>query len=304
MLQPPAMKTALLLLPDFALIVLGWWLSRRHFPERDFWSGVERLVYQVLFPALLFTSIAQANLKTPGVTGAVAVAVGATLVGVALAYLVTRMRLGPMLTAVSCAQCAYRFNSYIALALSARMFGEQGLAITALITAVVVPVANFFAVAMLARGAGRNLMRELMRNPLILATLGGLVFNLLGGDLPEPVWTVLKRLGAASLALGLIVVGTGLKFSAVQHRALIGAILSIKHIAMPLTAAGLALAAGLTGTAQGVAIMFAAFPTASSAYILAARMGGDAESVAATVSLSTLIGMLTLPFWVALLGTP
>ena len=61
--------------------------------------------------------------------------------------------------------------------------------------------------AMLARGAGRNLGRELLRNPLILATLGGLAFNFLGGDLPEPVWTVLKRLGAASLALGLITVG-------------------------------------------------------------------------------------------------
>ena len=59
--------------------------------------------------------------------------------------------------------------------------------------------------------------------------------------------------------------------------------------------------AGKNG-AQGVAIMFAAFPTASSAYILAARMGGDADSVAAAVSLSILIGMLTLPAWVAWLG--
>jgi hypothetical protein len=144
---------------------------------------------------------------------------------------------------------------------------------------------------------------ELVRNPLILATLGGLVFNFLGGEFPEPVWTVLKRLGAASLALGLIAVGAGLKFSGVQHRALIGAILSIKHVAMPLAAAALALGFGLTGVALGVAIMFAAFPTASSAYILAARMGGDADSVAATVSLSILIGMLTLPAWVALLGS-
>lgn len=296
------MKTALLLLPDFALIALGWWLGRRHFTERSFWSGLERLVYHVLFPPLLFTSIAQANLGTPGLGGAVAVAVGTTMIGIVLAFLVTRMRLAPMLTSVSCAQCAYRFNSYIALALAARMYGEQGLAVTALITALVVPLANFSAVAMLARGAGKNLIGELTRNPLILATLGGLMFNFLGGDFPEPVWTVLKRLGAASLALGLIAVGAGLKFSGVQHRALIGAILSIKHVAMPLAAAALAIGFGLTGVALGVAIMFAAFPTASSAYILAARMGGDADSVAATVSLSILIGMLTLPMWVALLG--
>lgn len=296
------MKTALLLLPDFALIALGWWLGQRHFKERDFWSGLERLVYHVLFPALLFSSIAQANLRTPGLSGAVAIAVGVTLIGIVLSFIVTRLRLGPMLTAVSCAQCAYRFNSYIALALAARLYGEQGLAVTALITALVVPLANFSAVAMLARGAGRNLGRELLRNPLILATLGGLAFNFLGGDLPEPVWTVLKRLGAASLALGLITVGAGLTFSGVQHRALIGAMLGIKHFAMPLAALGLTIAFGLTGPAQGIAVMFAAYPTAASAYILAARMGGDSESVAATISLSTLIGMLTLPAWVAWLG--
>lgn len=296
------MKTALLLLPDFALIALGWWLGQRHFKERDFWSGLERLVYHVLFPALLFSSIAQANLRTPGLSGAVAIAVGVTLIGIVLSFIVTRLRLGPMLTAVSCAQCAYRFNSYIALALAARLYGEQGLAVTALITALVVPLANFSAVAMLARGAGRNLGRELLRNPLILATLGGFAFNFLGGDLPEPVWTVLKRLGAASLALGLITVGAGLTFSGVQHRALIGAMLGIKHFAMPLAALGLTIAFGLTGPAQGIAVMFAAYPTAASAYILAARMGGDSESVAATISLSTLIGMLTLPAWVAWLG--
>jgi malonate transporter and related proteins len=295
------MQTALLLVPDFALILLGAWLGHRHFRERSFWEGLERLVYHVLFPALLFTAIAQANLNVPGLTSALLVAVLTTGVGIALAIGVVMANLAPRISSASCAQCAFRFNSYIALALASRLYGAEGLAITVLIVAVVVPIVNFVAVTLLARGAGRNLLSELIGNPLILATLGGLAFNLLHGSLPEPAWTVLKRLGAAALALGLIAVGAGLSFSGIRYKAMIAAMLTIKHVAMPLAAIGFAFALGLEGLPRSVAIMFAAFPTASSAYILASRMGGDAESVAATVSLSTLIGMVSLSFWSAVL---
>ena len=300
------MSAALLLIPDFALIVLGWMLGRWFIPGKEFWGGLERLIYFVLFPPLLFTSIAQANLKLPGVTGAVLLAVGTTLIGIVLAHVVAALSGAPLLTALSCAQCAYRFNAYVAIALASRVFGEIGLALTALIIAVVVPVANVAAVTALARGRSLGLAREIVRNPLILATLGGLAFNLLvvhglGLDLPEPLWVFLKRLGQASVALGLIAVGASLKFAVAHHARLIASLLAVKHVAMPLIALGLAAALELTGVARGAAVLFAAYPTASSAYILAARMGGDADSVAVTVSLSTLAGMLTLPVWVAVL---
>lgn len=296
------MTAALLLIPDFALIVLGSILGRWFTPAREFWSGLERLIYFVLFPPLLFTSIAQVNLKLPGLAAAVLLMVAVTLIGIALAHLVAAVSGAPRITGLSCAQCAYRFNSYVAIALSARVFGETGLALTALIIAAVVPVGNVAAVTALARGTQVRLLREIARNPLIIATLGGLAFKLLGGDLPEPLWVFLKRLGQASVALGLIAVGASLKFAAARHLRLVAGILAVKHVAMPAIALALAAAFDLTGVVRGAAVLFAAYPTASSAYILASRMGGDAESVALTVSLSTLAGMLTLPLWVALLG--
>jgi predicted permease len=167
---------------------------------------------------------------------------------------------------------------------------------------VVVPIGNSAAVTALARGAKTGVLREIAQNPLILATAGGLVFNQLGGDLPEPLWVFLTRLGNASVALGLIAVGASLKFAAARYAKLITLLMAIKHLLMPAVAFGLVLWLGTSGVARGMPVIFLACPTASSAYILAARMGGDPEAAAVTVSASTVAGMLILPFWVALMA--
>jgi len=298
------MSAALLLLPDIALIVLGVLLVRTWFKDRNFWAGLEKLIYFVLFPPLLFNSIARANLRLPGVTEAVFVAVAVTLAGVAVAHAVAAASSAPRATGVSCAQCVYRYSAFVSIALSSRVYGAEGLALSALMMSVVVPIGNIAAVTTLAwkreAGAQTSVLREIVQNPLILATAGGLAFNLLGGDLPEPLWVFLTRLGNASVALGLIAVGASLKFGAARYLKLISMLMAIKHLLMPAAAFGLVLWLGTAGVARGMPVIFLACPTASSAYILAARMGGDPEAAAVTVSLSTVVGMLVLPFWVAL----
>jgi predicted permease len=47
-------------------------------------------------------------------------------------------------------------------------------------------------------------------------------------------------------------------------------------------------------------VLFCAVPTASSAYVLAARMGVNAAPVAFLISTQTLLSMVTLPIWVGL----
>ena len=80
----------------------------------------------------------------------------------------------------------------------------------ALIIGFAVPMANVVAVYGLARHSGANLLRELARNPLVVSTLAGLACNLAGLQLPGPVDTVLARLGAAAIALGILCVGASL----------------------------------------------------------------------------------------------
>lgn len=296
------MHTALTLLPDFALILLGFALRRGMALGDHFWTGVEKLVYFVLFPALLFNALTKAPLTFSAVpllgTGAAAMA------GAMLLALLARP-LFP-LTPISFAsqfQCAFRFNSYIGLAVAAKLHGAAGIAAMGLLIGSMVPFANLAAVGMLARHGETSVWRELAKNPLFLATLFSLLWNLLGLPVPAPLGQFLGRLAEAAIALGLLAVGAALKLRGAigkEGRAAAGYFLAVKLLAMPAIAWLVARRIGLAGVDFDVALVFAALPTASSAYILAQRMGGDGARVAWLISASTLLGMLTLPLWLAL----
>jgi len=296
------MADALLLLPDFGLIVLGYLLCRHTPLNRPVWDGAERLVYYLLFPCLLFHSIVRNPLQLetamPLATAGLAV-VGA---GIGLAYALLWLPGVDRRLHASGAQTAFRFNSYVALALAERLAGGPGVASMAVVISVCVPACNVAAVWPLARHGGHGYLRELARNPLIIATVSGLVVSLLGLRLPDLASTTLSRIGAAALPLGLMAVGAGLQLGALREGPrLAAALMTIRHLLLPAWALLLVSWLNLPPAQQAVVVAFAALPTASSAYVLAVRMGGHAGYTAGLVTVSTMIGMVALPLWLAAL---
>ena len=296
------MSHALLLVPDFLLILCGFVLCRWTALGRGVWDGVEKLVYFVLFPVLLFNSIVKTPLQPGATVGLALGGVGVVACGVALAY---ALRLWPGVDArlhASGAQAAFRFNSFIALALAERLGGPQGVAWIALLIALCVPLCNVAAVWPLARHGGQGVLRELARNPLILSTLAGLAANLAGLQWPDAVATALQRIGLAALPLGLMAVGAGLKFGGLKEApGLAAALLAIRHAVLPAVAIGLCAALSLPAAQRTLLVAFAALSTAPSAYVLAVRMGGHGSFVAGLVTVSTMLCALSVPVWLAVL---
>lgn len=294
------MDTALLLLPDFALILLGTAIRRWMHLGDHFWSGVEKLVYFILFPALLINAIVRTQLDFAAALPLLATAFAAMGAGMVLGWFGRLwFRPTPMAFA-SLFQCGYRFNSYIALAVAGMLFGAPGIATMGLIVGAAVPFANLVSVWMLARHGEAGLWREVARNPLIWGTATGFLLNLLGFAPPAPLQAFLGRLADASIALGLITVGAALRLDgSAGVRGFSLWQLAVKLLALPVVAAIVGDQLGLSGLNFKVVVMFAALPTASSAYILAMRMGGDGRSVAWLISATTLGSMLTLPLWAA-----
>ena len=297
------MHTALLLLPDFALILLGAAIRRWMHLGDHFWSGVEKLVYFILFPALLVNAIVKTRLDLGAALPLLLTAFAAMFGGMLLGFLPRLFSPLPALSFASLFQCAYRFNSYIALAVAGMLFGSPGIATMGLIVGAAVPVANLVSVWMLARHGEVGLWREVARNPLIWGTATGFLLNLLGFVPPAPLQAFLGRLADAAIALGLIAVGAALRLENTPGvRAYSLWLLGVKLLALPLIALGVGALVGLSGLNYQVVVLFAALPTASSAYILAMRMGGDGRSVAWLISATTLGSMLTLPLWAAWLA--
>jgi malonate transporter and related proteins len=262
---------------------------------------VESLVYYLLFPVLLFQSIVKSPVDIGAASGLIGAGLASGLAGIALAYSLPRWPwLGRHIDArdhAASAQVAFRFNSFIGLAIAERLAGSEGLLMIAVLIGVCVPLFNVAAVWPMARHGQHSFARELARNPLIVATLSGLAANLLGFQIPEWAAPTVGRISAASLALGLMAAGAGLEFGLLTRgRALSVAVLSIRHLVQPVLAWGLARLFGLNPVQTTVLLAFSALPTASTCYVLAARMGYNGPYVAGLVTLSTLLGMVSLPF--------
>ena len=297
---------AQLLFPDFSLILCGYLVCRYTALDRNVWEPVEGLVYYFLFPVLLFQSIVRNPLDLAATSGLIGAGLLMGVAGIALAYSVPWWPwVGKRVDArehAGAAQVAFRFNSFIGLALAERLAGGPGLALIAVLIGVSVPLCNVAAVWPMARHANTGFLRALLRNPLIVATVLGLAANLVGLRIPAWLDPTFGKIGGASLALGLMAAGAGMQVGPLgRAKTLAVALLAIRHVLVPLVAFTLARLFKLDPVQTSVLLAFSALPTASSCYVLAARMGYNGPYVAGLVTLSTVLGVASLPFALGLL---
>jgi predicted permease len=295
--------------PLFLLILLGAVLGVKRWPSDTFWPHMERLIYFVLFPAMLVATLATADVSQVPVVRMALVLLGAMIgFGLLLWRLRAQLQLAPA-AFTSVFQGAVRFNTYVGVAGAAALHGSAGATTAAVAVALMVPLANVMCVAsFVAAGTlgnasiGKSAM-ALVKNPLILACLLGIALNLSGVGLPGWSHDTVELLGRAALPLGLVAVGVALRPAALLRldRGVL-ATNSIKLLLMPAMVLVLGWLVGLDTVSSDVALLFAALPTATSAYILARQLGGDAELMAAIITGQTLLAMLTLPAWLQLAG--
>jgi malonate transporter len=256
---------ALVLLPDFLLIVAGAVLARLRAFDAVFWTGMERLVYFVLFPALLFRSLAAGAPATGSSLPLLATGLAFTLVGIALSYLARFFLRLPKGDFAACFQCGFRFNTYLALAVADRLQGAHGLEAITLLVGVLVPVVNVAAVSALARDGRSRVLPALVRNPLVLACAAGLAWGAFRLPLPDVADRVLGSLGGASLALGLLTVGAALRLEGGLPAAPLAYWTTLKLVVLPACALLAGRLLGLQAPLLQLALVMAAVPTAPSA---------------------------------------
>ncbi|WEX78642.1 AEC family transporter [Sinorhizobium numidicum] len=292
------------ILPVFLLVLLGIWLRRTKLIDQGLWVGLEQFGYYLLFPALLFSTLAQADF-TGMKADATAIATIGSVTLMAAALLLTwpflRSRRISSASFTSIFQTATRWNGFMALAIAQKLYGAIGLSLTALVmTLIIIPI-NFYNVAVLVWFSGRSrglgyFFLKIITNPLIVSSALGILFNLAGVELYTPVMTAIDMLATASLSLGLIMVGAGLKIAdALKPSGAAVLAVALKLIVMPVFMVGASALLGIRGDALLVIALGAAVPTAMNGYLLAKQMGGDAELYAAVATVQTAVSFFTIP---------
>lgn len=287
------------LMPSFLMVALGGLLRRRL--SENAWQGLDRLNFEILFPALLFVAASSRPLA-PADLAAIAPAVWAILLAGLLAAWPAR-RFGParFLDFAGAWQTAWRFNTalgFVAVAtLSRGGPGELAVAV-----GMAVPVANLFAVTALSRGGALGLwptLRRVALNPFLLASLAGVAVGLTGLRIPAPVMAPLEMLARAAIPIALISIGATMNWGALARLDRFnGYICAVKLIALPALTCAVCLVLGAGPAMASVLVLFAALPTASAAHVLAAGFGADRRLVATLIAQSTLLAAATLPVWI------
>lgn len=298
-------------IPIFMIIVAGFALRQAPIFTSEFWTGLERLGFFVLYPTLLFVMILNADFS--------GLALGKIIVSLAMAWTLLcllTLALWPILkryavsapTFSSIFQSSVRWNGFIALVIAEKMFPPEGAAVVALVMAVIVIPINVATVTVVASftDSSANIGSVLKRvavNPLIIGAALGLLFRLIPGGLPIPIMDALQLISRAALGMGLLAIGAGLRANDVLKPSIAVYVPTILKLAvLPVLVLASALLLGIRGPELSYLALCSAVPTAMNGYVLARQMGGDAEAYAATATLQTIIAFFSIPAVLAITG--
>ncbi len=294
--------------PIFLIIITGYLLCRFRVVGESVWSAIEHICFYLLLPFLIIRTLSRANLGGVPVIDFMLVLVVA-VIGMACLLIMIQTFVwrrypdsGPSFSSIF--QGATRFHGFVAIAVIGPLYGDAGVTLAALALAIMVPLLNVISVIVLSV-YGRSdetlgwtaVLSKIVRNPLIIACAVGFGFNVLG--VPDILFDAIDIIGAGGLGLALLAVGAGMKLGqAAQHKMLLTIGVLTRLIGMPAIVIGMSWLIGLDGLARTVAIIAGAVPTAASAYVMARKMGGDAELMSSIVTFQIVVAFFTLPAFI------
>lgn len=289
------------LMPSFLLVALGGGLRNRL--TQAAWQGLDKLNFEVLFPALIFVAAASRPIGFGDIVTIGPLVWSVMTLGLALGYLARRFGPTRFLDFAGCWQVAWRFNTALAF-VAVETLSQPPLGALAVAVGLAIPLANVFAVTALSRDAESlwQTVGRVARNPFLLAALAGVVVGISGVSLPALLLAPLELLARAAIPLALVSVGATMNWGALARLdRFSGIIVGTKLLALPVFALGLTYALSLSPTVAATLVLFAAMPTASAAHVLAAGFGADRQWPATLVAQTTLLSAVTLPLWITVI---
>jgi len=283
-----------IVLPVFMIIGLGYAIRKTGLVDKHFFEQVNGLIFYVCLPLLLFYKIGTADFSSSFNPGLVI----ATSCGVAtcffIAYLIGNFSgFSPPVHGAFC-QGAFRGNlAYIGLAIVYNAYGDVGLTQAGVLLGFLVPVLNFFATLALTLPQQKqnnliNILREIIFNPLILASLTGIAWSYFHVPMPTILDRGLSIATGMTLPLALLAIGDSFSLKNIKGDMVKASLATaIKLLLLPLTTVIYMKLLKISGMDFAIGLLMAGAPTAVATYIMASKMGGDEELAGTIVIMAT-----------------
>jgi malonate transporter and related proteins len=307
------MQVVDLVLPVFAVIVTGWLAGQLGYITRSLADGLVHFAYNVAMPALLFVTVAQEPARHLLEWRFLLAFGGGSILCFVLVFVAVRLgwrrdlRSGTMFGM----SAAMTNTGFVALPVLHAIYGQPAVlpaAVATLFVAVVMFPLNVILLEVGPAGRGSSagatlLAKQIVLNPMVLSTMLGLIWTVAGLPLPKPPVDYLNIFAGALTPCALFAIGLGLSLDEIRSNlAASAALAAVKLMIMPLIVYGLCVAFGLNPLYTVAAVICGAVPTAKTVYILAGEYDVEKPLVAATVSMTTLLSVVTLLGWLYVLS--
>ena len=304
-----------IIMPLILVALLGFFCAKSQWLNRSQIDALSKFTFYLSIPAFLFYQIAQANFSEQISLTLFASFYLPVLCCYGIAWLSHYFfieRKNPSSasgSAIFSLGASYSNTVIIGLPILLTLFGEQVLGIifliitfhSALLFTLTSAIASFSANSRKSFN-GKEIIQQNLKNPLVVSISTGLVVNLLGIELPSVLANSLILLGKPAIALALFILGASLAYYQVRDKLFSIGIASLsKLVLLPtlvlLTSQVLFQLSPLSVT---VLVILSACPTGVNAYLIAKAHQQEQQTVAGTVVVTTLLSMITIPFWLLL----
>ncbi len=289
-----------IVLPVFLVIGLGYTIRRQGLVDDNFYQQVNKLVFNVCLPLLLFYKIAGADFSSNFNFRLVLASSAGVAFCFSVAYLYGKWRNFPAAIHGSFCQGSFRGNlAYIGLAIVFNAYGDSGLTRAGILIGFLVPVLNFFAIFALLlpqkqRTSYQEIAKQILINPLILASLFGLLWSFLHLPIPTILDRSLDIATGMTLPLALLSIGGSFSLEKLKGDIWKAALsTTMKLLFLPLVTGILMLLLKVSGLDFAIGLLMAGAPTAVSTYIMACHMGGDGELAGTIVMMATALSAVS-----------
>lgn len=297
--------------PIFLIMMLGVILKRKSMVDEKSLNVMNSLIFRLFMPTLLFFNIYNmGDLSTLSFDNLklLAYAFISILIVLFLAWLIYMPNVKDRKKLSVLIQGVYRGNFVLfGLAIADSLYGKESLGTVSLLTAIVIPTFNVIAVILLEYYSGREisklkLLKQVFKNPLIIATLTAIVFLVLKISIPKPVYKAIGDISKIATPLAFLVLGAGLKFGNIlKNLKYLISVNILRLIGNPLITVGLGKLLGFQGIELVALLSMSACPTAVASYTMAKKMKADGDLAGEIVATTSILSIFTIFCWVLVL---
>lgn len=289
--------------PLFFLMVIGYVLVHHtKLADKELCSKANALVFKVFLPCMLFKNIYQSDIKTQMQGELCLFVAGSLLVLFLLLCLVVPKVVKQENQQGVVIQGIFRSNYVIfGVAIVEKMYGPENIVTAAILSAILVPMYNFLAVIALSvfgekrERDWKKVIGNIVKNPLIIASVLGIVFSYVGIQLPQAVETTIGDLAKLATPIAFLILGGDFDFSKIKgNLKTAGGVIFVKMVVLPLLMIPIVIGMGYRDSDLLAALLAYQTPIAVSSYIMAQQAGADEQLAGQLVVFSSAVSIVTL----------